>query len=468
MKQQELIAKARQANQGHIFKFWNELSESQRHKFLEQLQNIDFDLLKQWADKYIFSTYKPSFKGQHEPADTIIIPKTIEQIKFADYARQVGEQLLFEGKVAAILVAGGQGTRLGCEGPKGKFKIGPISNKSLFQIYAEKIKALGLKYGKPIIWFIMTSDINDEETRAFFNEHNYFGLNPEQVFFFVQGMIPALDESGKLILDAKDHIFTNPNGHGGMLYALRDSGVLELMKQQGVEQLFYFQVDNVLIKICNPYFIGYHALSGANMSAKIVAKRNPHEKVGVIAKINGEISVIEYSDLSKEDMEAQNPDGNLKYHAGSIAIHMFRRDFIEQLTTENFSLPFHVAHKKIPYLNEQGQLIEPQSPNGYKFEMFIFDALPFAHKVKIMEVRREDEFSPIKNATGSDSPATAKRDLMNYHARLLQRCGVAVPFDDQKNVIGSVEISPLFALDEEELKIKIDHTFQFQDGLYLE
>ena len=464
----ELINKAHQANQGHIFRFWDELSDTDKEKLLEQVKSIDFELLHDLAEKYITNSERGNFNAKLEPAEILAVPKTKEQLEQAEQAKQVGENLLKQGKVAAVLVAGGQGTRLGYDGPKGKFAAAPISKKSLFQLHAEKIKALGIKYGQPIPWFIMTSEANDGATREYFKNNNYFGLGQNNVFFFIQGMIPALDENGKIFLSAKNRIFTNPNGHGGTLIALRDSGALAEMKNRGVEQIFYFQVDNVLIQICDPYFLGHHSLASAEMSAKVVAKRDPYEKVGVIGKLDGKVTVIEYSDLPESEMQAQNPDGSLKFNGGSIAIHVFRRDFIERLTSGELKIPYHAAFKKIPYIDEKGNVINPQSPNGYKFEMFIFDALPYAQYNVIMEVLRENDFSPIKNKKGEDSAATAKHDLINYYGKMLQKAGVDVPFDSENNVKGMIEISSLFALDENDLKMKIDADFKFRDNLYLE
>ncbi len=460
--------KAEKYNQGHVFKYWDELTESQQHKLVKQVEIVDFELLRTLANEHILHPAPTSIKGDLEPAEIIPIPETQEQAAEAEKARATGEQLLRQGKVAALLVSGGQGTRLGFDGSKGKFPAGPISNKSLFQLHAEKIIAMQRRYKTSIPWFIMTSETNDEETQEFFKDNHYFGLNNSDVIFFTQRMIPAMDDHGKFILDAKHHIFTNPNGHGGTLFSLHDSGSLAEMKTRGIEDIFYFQVDNVLLKMCDPVFIGYHAQEKAEMSSKVVPKKHPFEKVGVLGIIDSKLAVIEYSDLSDDEMKAINSDGSLKYDGGNIAIHILNLNFVEEMVTGKLRLPYHMAHKKIPCLNENGQLVEPEEPNGYKFEMFIFDALPFTKNSVVMEVVRKDEFSPIKNASGDDSPDTAKQDLMNYHARMLNKAGVEVPFDSKGNVIGSVEISSLFALDAQELKTKIDKTFSFRDNLYME
>jgi len=296
----------------------------------------------------------------------------------------------------------------------------------------------------------MTSESNHQETVDYFKENSYFQLNPDDVYFFKQGMIPALDAAGRVFLDAKDHIFTNPNGHGGTLKALRDNGCIDEMKRRNIEELFYFQIDNVLIKICDPTFIGYHHREKAEMSLKVVSKRDPYEKLGVVGKLDGTLTIIEYSDLYNADKEARNPDGSLKYRGGSIAIHVFKRTFLEE-QSKQAKLPYHLAHKKIEYIDETGKLIQPDKLNGYKFEMFIFDALPNAQRAVIMEVDRAEEFSPVKNMKGIDSVETATIDLINYYRRMLLQAGVNIPPENTR-----LEISPNFALDVEELKQKID------------
>ena len=454
--------------QDHVFRFWGELTADEKRRFLRQLEAIDLPLLDRLAEELVRNSASTApQRGELTPPEVIPVPRTPEQRARAEEARKAGEALLRAGKVGVLLVAGGQGTRLGFNGPKGKFPITPVKKKTLFRHHAEKILALTRRYGRPIPWLIMTSEANDAETRAYFAEENNFGLPPGDVIFFQQDMIPAVDESGKFFLERKDRVFTNPNGHGGTLLALRKSGALDLLRARGIEELFYFQVDNVLIQICDPVFIGYHIRAGADMSCKVVAKRDPYEKVGVIGYLNGRLTVIEYSDLTEEEMTAANPDGSLRYNAGSIAIHMLRRAFVEELTEGEFSLPYHRAHKKIPHLDEHGRPVNPAAPNGYKFETFIFDALQYARSAVILEVERKKEFSPVKNAKGIDSPATAQQDLVNYWAEWLEAAGVSVPRDRNGNVQGTLEISPLFALDEEEFLRKVPAGLKFRDGLYL-
>ena len=313
----------------------------------------------------------------------------------------------------------------------------------------------------------MTSKLNYQDIKFFFKRNNHFGLNEEDIFFFQQEMIPAIDRKGRLILDAIDHIFMSPNGHGGVLKALWDSGAIENMKQRGVEDIFYFQVDNVLTKICDPVFIGYHILHNADMSNKIVQKKYPEEKLGIICKINGKTGVMEYSDLSREDMFARNTNGELKYSAGSIAIHMLSVAFVEKLNRGGFKLPYHVAEKTIPHLDKNGKYIIPSNKNGIKFEAFIFDALPYANRTMSLEVAREQEFSPVKNRQGVDSPMTTRQDMCNLYGRWLEYAGFKIPCDDRDNVTIKIEISPLYALDKEDLIIKKKEIKKIKDNLYL-
>ncbi len=462
-----LIEKVYQGGQEHVFRWWDELSDASRERLLSQLQHVDFELLHELRDEYLQSMDRTHTRVGLEPVEVIPLPRTEAEQKAAENARVIGEDCIRSGRVAAFLVAGGQGTRLGFDGPKGAFPMGPVSRISLFRMHAEKILAANRAYGVTIPWYIMTSESNDESTRHFFQQHHFFGFHQKDVIFFPQRMIPAMDDKGKLILDSKDHIFMNPNGHGGSLLALEESGALNDMKSRGVEILSYFQVDNVLIRIVDPLFIGYHVQAHAEMSSKMVTKRDPWEKVGVFGRLGGKLKVIEYSDMREEDMVAKDPNGNLKYGAGSIAIHIINVDFIKEEVSEGIKLPYHVAHKKIPFIGEKGTLISPETPNGYKFELFVFDALGDTENSVIMEVAREEEFSPVKNKSGRDSEGTARRDLCNYFGRWLEAAAVAVPKNKNDDVDGLIEISPLYAINMDEFLGKIPRDIHFDGSLYL-
>ncbi|WP_457565897.1 UTP--glucose-1-phosphate uridylyltransferase [Caldithrix abyssi] len=459
---QKIIDRCFEHGQGHVFRFWDELNDGQRKSLIEQLSRINWLQMEELIQRAL----NPAKKIEHtlEPAPVISIK---ERATYDARAIPIGEEALRAGKVGVCLVAGGQGSRLGFDGPKGCFPITPVKNKTLFQLHAEKIKAMSLKYGVDLPWYIMTSQTNHQPTIDFFEKHDYFNLGKDNVFFFNQEMIPAVDHRGKFLLVEKHKIFESPNGHGGVLKALYDSGALEDMKARGVQYLFYFQVDNVLVKMCDPAFIGYHILQKAQMSNKVVRKVRPEERVGVICKIDGKIGVVEYSDLDEEHMYARDKNGDLLFWAGSIAIHVIDVPFIEEENKNGFKLPFHIAHKSIPYLNEQGELVIPEAKNGYKFETFIFDALLDASRVCTIEVDRSREFSAVKNKEGFESPQTAREDLMRNYARWLEACGVKVPRRDGLPVY-PIEISPLFALDEQELKQNLKKIPEIDGPIYLD
>ncbi|MDZ7343193.1 MAG: UDPGP type 1 family protein [candidate division KSB1 bacterium] len=468
------LDKVRAAGQGHVLRFWDNLPEGSRRQLLHQLTLIDFDFIAQLYRDFILHK-QPDDASVLMPAETISLAHQQAHPQEVHQMIALGEEKLKAGQVAAVLVAGGQASRLGFTQPKGLYPIGPVSKKSLFQLHAEKLLAMARRYATRIPWYIMISETNAGATRNFFEQNKLFGYPAADIFFFEQEMVPALDENGKLILDAPDHIFMNPNGHGGTLTALKKSGALEDMRRRGIEEIFYFQVDNVLLKICDPLFIGYHVATGAEMSAKVCGKRDPHEKMGVVGRLvdplsgqAGALKVIEYSDMSNADKEARLPDGTLKYNAGNLAIHLFKLDFITQEVWNGTKLPWHVAHKKIPYLDARGKLVQPDQPNGYKFETFIFDALSDAHQVVLLEVDRRVEFSAVKNAAGEDSPQTAQRDLCELYAAWLEKAGVKIPRESSGALATRIEISPLLALDAEELTQKIPPTLRIQQDIYLE
>jgi len=465
-REAELRAEAEKAGQGHLFAWWSGLHQAERACLLEQVASIDFARMESLVQRLVAHPGRAN-AGTLEPAPILTIPKTEAERRASQLARQKGEALLRDGKVAALVVAGGQGTRLGCPGPKGAFPIGPVSNKCLFAFFGERICAAQRRYGAAIPWYVMTSQANDEETRAFFQGNRFFGLDPGMVHFFVQGTMPAVDREGKILLAARHEIALNPDGHGGTLRALEKSGALERLEAQGIEEISYFQVDNVLAKVADPVFIGHHAGAGAEMSSKVVRKAHPKEKVGVIGMLNGKLGVVEYSDLSREDMVARGPDGELKYWAGNIAIHMIQVAFVRRLQKSGMRLPFHRADKKVPFIDAKGRLVQPDAPNGVKFESFIFDALPYAARSVTQEVSRKEEFSPVKNADGVDSPKTAQTDMMEVFASWLEDAGVRVPRRDDGSLAARLEISPLFALDREEALQRIPMDLTVEDELLL-
>ncbi len=462
---QKVIDWTVRAGHGHVFKWWREIGQDGRDRLLRQLSSIDFDELRELYRRHREGA--DALPRELEPAEVVPLATTREHAEACGQIRRVGEKAIAAGEVAAFVVAGGQATRLGIEFPKGALEITPIKQKSIFEHHVEKIRALSKRHGNRLPFYIMTSETNDGETREFFEKNAYFGLDPADVFFFKQEMMPSLDLEGRLVMDAKDHVFASPNGHGGSITALKNSGALADMKARSIKHIFYFQVDNILINMADPLFLGHHITRRAEMSAKVAPKRDPEEKVGVVCRAESAVVVIEYSDLPDEHRYATREDGCLKFSAGNLAIHILDVDFVERLNAEKHSLPFHIAEKPIPYLNEHGELVKPKEKNGLKFEMFVFDALCRAKNTVILEVNRDEEFAPIKNRAGEDTPDTAKELLVNFYAKWLEDAGVALPRDSDGQPDGLVEISPLFALDAEELKRKLPPSFKPKLPLYL-
>jgi len=464
-----IVEKVFSRKQEHVFRWWNDLTMNEQKNLLNQLKFIDFTLLQDFIEKHTEGNKLTSPEATTlEPPDIISIPQNDSQKARSDEARKIGENAIRAGTVAVVTVAGGLGTRLGENRPKGTISISPIMGKSIFQLHAEKILAIMNKYDTVIPWYIMTSLNNDEMTHNFFEENRFFGLNTDNVSFFTQGFLPVIDLHGRLLMDSKSSIVTSPNGHGGTLLALKERGILSNMNERGIKHIFYHQVDNILIKIADPVYLGYHISAGAKMSPKVVQKTDPEEKVGIVGIRDGHLDTIEYSELSAEEKHALNPDGTLKFGMGNPAIYLLDVDYVENINENHFAMPYHKAVKKVPYVDENGCKIKPSENNAVKFEMFIFDALKHAGKSIIMEVVRKDEFSPVKNAKGNSSPDTARQSMINMFGRWLQEAGVEIPKDEAGNVKGTIEISPLYALDAEELKSKIDRKIIFTGELNLQ
>jgi UDP-N-acetylglucosamine/UDP-N-acetylgalactosamine diphosphorylase len=447
----DVMAALRAAGQGRVLRWWDDLDPAGRARLMEQLRSVDLGGLRTLIADVRAGRLNPAPAGRPEFPDCVRLPGTPEEKNAREKARAEGERLLRAGKVAAVMVAGGQGTRLGFDAPKGTFPIGPVSSRSLFQIHAERILATRRRCGAALPWYIMTSDATDRPTRDYFEQHAWFGLPREDVQFFQQRMMPALDREFRLVVVAKDRILLSPNGHGGTLLALAESGMLDDMERRGIEEISYFQVDNGLAPAADPVFLGAHSLAGAEMSSKALSKREPEEPIGAFVSVGGAIVVREYSDLTREQMHERTAEGQLLYGLGSIAIHAFRVDFVRRETQSGFKLPFHLAEKSSPSLDETGALVQPKEKNVFKFETFIFDALRDTRRTIVLEVRREEEFSPLKNATGKDSPETCRSDMTALYASWLEQAGVRVPKNESGAPQHPIEISPLYALDAAEL-----------------
>jgi len=449
----DLFDRFREHGQEHVFTGWDQLAEGEQRAFVEQLESLDLEELQ---SLYQRKDEEQSALPPRERLNPIAV-ESGESIARETIAK--GEDSLRQGEVAVLLVAGGQGSRLGFEKPKGMYPVGPVSGASLFQLHAEKVLAMSRRYGKPLPFLVMTSPATDAETVAFFKECDYFGLDAEQVKFFQQGTMPALDlATGKLLLENPGSLFLSPNGHGGTLTALADSGLLAEMRACGIRHVFYFQVDNSLVNIADPAFLGRHIETEAEASSKVVFKERAEEKVGVLALIDGKCGIVEYSDMPAEMTNEKLPNGDLAFRAGNPAIHLFSVEFLVKVTSGAGRLAFHIARKKVPfYDSETGAAVEPTTENALKFEMFVFDALPMATRWLAVSVRREDEFAPLKNAAGSDSPETVRRLQLDKSIRWLRAAGRNMPDDAE------VEISPLFALDAVEVAKKLPQDWQYSE-----
>jgi len=436
--------------QDHIFQFWDRLNADERAILLTQIDTIDFPLMQRLAETWIFS--EPAAERFGNIAPLPVLPVATQDQPAAREAWDAGEAALRAGRVGLFLVAGGQGTRLGFDGPKGAYPIGPISGHSLFQYHAEKILGLQRRYNTVLPWYIMVSDANEAETRAFFAEHDHFGLNAKDIIFLTQRMVPCMDAAGKFMLEAPGELAMNPNGHGGSIPAMVERGILADAQARGVDLLCYFQVDNWAVKVADPHFIGYHVLRGAEMSSKNHRKHAPREAVGVHCLCDGQYRVIEYSELDLyPQLLETDANGNVICYAGNPAIHILSTGFVQRVYDHFDEFPWHLAHKKIPHLDRAGTLVKPDKPNGYKFETFVFDALRFIQHAPLgLEIDPPGEYTPIKQFDGDNSVVEARRAMAAYWAPWIEAAGGQVPRDTHGTPTIPIEISPAFAASMEE------------------
>jgi UDP-N-acetylglucosamine/UDP-N-acetylgalactosamine diphosphorylase len=467
-----LVDRLERHGQGHLLTWYSSLSDSQRVRLTAEIASIDFDQLDGLLKSLVHGEAEAAVAPERvHPIEVIRLPQTESERVAWRRATEVGASALAAGEVGLILVAGGAGTRLGFDGPKGTFPIGPVSSASLFQIHAEKIVATGRRYGRPLPLYVMTSPENHAATVHFFEANGRFGL--DHVRFFPQGQMPAVDRlMGKVLLAARDQIALSPDGHGGTLAALAAEGpngtasCLDEMRSRGIRTLFYFQVDNPMVQIADPTYLGLHREAEAEMSFKVIERLTPEEKLGVVVKVDDIPQVIEYSDLPPELASRRGPQGSLELWAGNTAIHVLDREFIERIVGQQ-RLPFHRAIKKVAYVDESGNLINPSEPNAVKFEQFIFDALPHARRWAIVETDRATEFEPLKNAVGPNSPATVHQRMSDLFGNWLEQAGATVPRRPDGSIPFGIEISPLFALDAQELKSRLEPGLIVERPTYL-
>ena len=466
-----LLAKLAEYGQQHLLAFWDALNGPRRRSLAAEIAGIDFALVNELSRQGDGKEEVKALAARAVPPPAFRLDAS-ESAFAPGEARRRGAEVLSAGQVGVMVVAGGQGTRLGFDHPKGMYPIGPVSEHSLFQIHVEKILAASRRYGARIPLYVMTSPATDAETKEFLAAHDRFGLPDEDLWVFCQGTMPAVDAAtGKVLLEAPDHVALSPNGHGGMLRAFADSGALDEARSRGIRHLFYFQVDNPLVDTCGPDFLGYHVLAGSEFSSQVVAKQDPLEKVGNVVQVDGRLHVIEYSDLPEDVAEKRNEDGSLVIWAGSIAVHAIDVDLLGRMAAHAGALPFHVAPKRVPYVDGQGQRVEPgkKELNAKKFERFIFDLLPDAAGAIVVEVDAAGNFAPLKKAFDEkkdapqrDTPEWVRAQMVALYAEWLRHAGAEV---DQSV---AVEISPLFALDAEEMAEKVKPGLKVESPTYFQ
>lgn len=450
---QELLNRLNRYGQQRLARFCNDLDEASYTRLAPQIANVDLEQLTRLCEAVVEKEDWAELARRAEPPPALRLNsrRGHHESEFgwtAKQARQRGEQALDEGKVGVLMTAGGQGSRLGFDRPKGLYPIGPVSGASLLQIHIEKIRAAARRHQKSIPLYLMNSPVTAEEQSAFLSENDYFGMTEKDIFLFCQGTMPVVDAvTGDLLLATKDTLFLSPDGHGGTVAALATSGAIESMRERGIEQLFYFQVDNPLVPICDAEFIGHHLKANSELTSMAVAKKQSTDKVGNFVQIDRRLQIIEYSDFPADVAAQRAEDGALQFWAGSIAVHMFSVDFLERSLSLSGALPFHAARKKVAHLGEEGKVVQPNQPNALKFERFIFDLLPHAQNALVVEYAEEDCFAPLKNAPGAerDTAEYVQRFMIHQYHRWLQEAGIQVARDV------AVEISPLWAFDEREV-----------------
>ncbi len=395
-------------NQEHVLNFYNELSQIEKEKLINQILNIDFEILKNLYKKTSIKETKIDFDLKPMPY--------IDKFKLSEdeikYYENIGIEAIKRGEYAAGTMAGGQGTRLGHYAPKGTYKLGVNPDKTLFEILCDTLKDANEKYGVIIPWYIMTSRDNQKDTIKYFEENNYLGYPKDAIKFFNQGEMPMILENGQVILNSKSSVKEAPDGHGGVLEALYVNKMIDDMNQRGVKWIFIGGVDNVLVKMIDPLLVGLAIDKNMKMAGKSIVKAYPEERVGVFCKKDNRPSVIEYTEISKELSELRDEKGELAYGESHILCNLFSVEILQHVS--KVKLPYHIAHKKSNYIDTNGNEIIPEAPNAYKFESFIFDAFEEVDDMLILRVKREEEFAPVKNAEGTDSPETARKLYNDY------------------------------------------------------
>ena len=401
--------KVKKYGQEHLLSQYNKLTEEKKAQLLNEILTLDFQQIEELYKR--INTTVDFNNSKIEPINYTDKSSLSEQ-ELKKY-EEIGLKQIKEGKLAVVTMAGGQGTRLGHNGPKGTFDIGLDSHKPIFEILCDTLKNAQKKYGIYVTWYIMTSAENNGDTVKFFEEHNYFGYPNDKVIFFIQGKLPMIDPKGKILIGKDGLIKQAADGHGGIFLSMKKNGIIYDMKTRGVEWVFIGGVDNVLVNMVDPVLLGLATDKKMLAAGKSVVKANPQEKVGVFCKRNGKPSVVEYSEISPEMAEATDKNGELIYGESHILCNLFNIEAIEKISKN--TLPYHSAFKKAEYIDENGNLISSDKPNAYKFEAFLFDAFETLNDMAILRVKREEEFAPVKNAEGEDSPETARKLYKEFH-----------------------------------------------------
>ena len=397
MNYSEAMEKIKGCGQEHLLKYYGDLSEAEKSDLLEQIELTDFSVIEQGKNG------AATQKGVISPLESLELDAILE--KKEEYTA-IGVEAIKAGKVAAVLLAGGMGTRLGSDDPKGMYNIGKTKDVYIFQRIVENLMDVAKAVEKDIYLFVMTSDKNHIKTVNFFKEHNYFGYKENYVKFFMQEMAPATDYEGKVYMESKCQISNSPNGNGGWFSSMKKWGILDIIHEEGIEYLNVFAVDNVLQRIADPCYVGAVIKHQVEAGAKVVKKAAPDEKVGVMCLEDGRPSVVEYYELTDGLMNTLNEKGERVYNFGAILNYLFEVKALERIVDNQ--LPVHIVEKKIPYMDEAGNLIKPESPNGHKYEILILDMIHELKSCLPYEVERNKEFAPIKNKTGIDSVESAQ------------------------------------------------------------
>lgn len=410
-KYDSAVKKLKLYNQEHLLSRYEFLNEERKEKILNQILSLDFN--------QVFKLYDMAKEGQKVSNDKVTNINYIDKSKLTDeeYNKyySIGEKIIEEGKYAVVTMAGGQGTRLGYVAPKGTFKIGGGVEKSLFEALSDTIKEAQKKFKTIVPWYIMTSRENNNATEKFFEKNEYFGISKENIMFFKQGELPMISTEKKLLLDEAGLVKLAADGHGGVFESLSRNGYVEDMKKRGIEWIFISGVDNVLAGLVDPVAVGLSIVNGTLATGKSVVKRSPSERVGVFCKKAGRPYVIEYTEITDEMANQRDENGELVYGESHILTNLFNIKAIDKIADNK--LPYHSAFKKAKYMDENGEIVKPESPNAYKFEAFIFDAFELLDDMSILRVKREDEFAPLKNADGEDSPTTATQLYIDFIER---------------------------------------------------